>query len=109
MKQLAFKIHEDLSFFEIIERIELAFKQSLSCRDDEGRYIARKKFDEFSMEVMDKIDRSSELLCDEHSVIYIRLHSDEQFNKCFEHAIKKALCSVKIKWIECIWTPCEPV
>ncbi|EOW7639077.1 hypothetical protein ACO0LQ_004249 [Salmonella enterica] len=86
---LTFVLSDDGSFDELIIKTEQAFKHKLICIDDEGRYIASADLDEFSIRVIDKVDRLSELLCDEHHTLEIVINSERHFNYEFEEYIKK--------------------
>ncbi|NUF50465.1 hypothetical protein [Gilliamella sp. ESL0250] len=95
------------SFKEMLAKIEQAFKCKLSCKDEKGRYIARAELDNFSIAVIDKIDRLSELLCDEHYTFEITIISDKYFNSKFESYIKEILTNNFIQWERPIWAPFE--
>ena len=100
-------IDSNNSFEEMLTKIELAFKCKLSCKDEKGRYIARAELDNFSIAVIDKIDRLSELLCDEHYTLEITIISDKYFNSKFENYIKEILTNNFIQWKQSIWSPVE--
>lgn len=102
---LTFVLSDDGSFDELIIKTELAFKHKLICIDDEGRYIASADLDEFSIKLIDKVDRLSELLCDEDYTLKITICSEEYFNDEFEEYIKKILHENGIQWKRCVWTP----
>lgn len=96
---------DDSSFDELLTKIEQAFKHKLSCKDDEGRYIAKAEIDGFSIKVIDKIDRLSELLCDENYTLEITITDNEYFNSNFEDYIKGILNNNAIQWERTVWAP----
>lgn len=102
---LSFVLVDDGSFDELLTKIEQAFKHKLSYMDDEGRYIAKAEFDDFSIKVIDKIDRLSELLCDENYTLEITITSDEYFNANFENHVKGILSNNAIQWERSVWAP----
>ncbi|EBA5557753.1 hypothetical protein EL09_23955 [Salmonella enterica subsp. enterica] len=102
---LTFVLSDDGSFDELIIKTEQAFKHKLICVDDEGRYIASADLDEFSIRVIDKIDRLSELLCDEHYTLKIIIHSERYFNYEFDGYIKNILSENGMQWKRSVWTP----
>ncbi|EAW8146614.1 hypothetical protein DPE81_19620 [Salmonella enterica subsp. enterica] len=102
---LTFVLSDDGSFDELIIKTEQAFKHKLICIDDEGRYIASADLDEFSIRVIDKVDRLSELLCDEHHTLEIVINSERYFNYEFEEYIKKILHENEIQWQQSVWAP----
>ncbi|EEC5265557.1 hypothetical protein JK365_00210 [Salmonella enterica subsp. enterica serovar Ceyco] len=102
---LTFVLSDDGSFDELIIKTEQAFKHKLICIDDEGRYIASADLDEFSIRVIDKVDRLSELLCDEHHTLEIVINSERYFNYEFEEYIKKILHENGIQWQQSVWAP----
>lgn len=108
MKQLAFIVKESILFDSLVVKVEQAFKLKLISKDDEGRYIARGNVDGFDVEIVDKIDRLSEILCDENCVIYIRIRSNDFFNNDFEKYLKTQLYKYGIEWIEYVWSPFPP-
>lgn len=102
---LSFVLIDDGSFDELLVKVEKAFKHKLSCEDDEGRYIAKAKLDDFSVTVIDKIDRLSEFLCDENYTLEIAITSDKYFNSDFENHLKEVLNNNSIKWERLVWAP----
>ncbi|EDS6041286.1 TPA: hypothetical protein O7X39_000654 [Salmonella enterica] len=102
---LTFVLSDDGSFDELIIKTEQAFQHKLICIDDEGRYIASADLDEFSIRVIDKVDRLSELLCDEHHTLEIVINSERYFNYEFEEYIKKILHENGIQWQQSVWAP----
>lgn len=104
---LSFVLVDDSSFDELIAKIEQVFKHNLSCEDDGGRYIAEAEFDGFSIKVIDKIDRLSELLCDENYTLEITITSDKYFNVNFENHVKGILSNHAIQWERSVWAPAK--
>ena len=102
---LSFILVDDSSFDELLTKIEQAFKHKLYCKDDAGRYIAKAELDGFSIKVIDKVDRLSELLCDENYTLEITITYDEYFNSNFENHVKGILSNNAIQWQRSVWAP----
>ena len=98
---------EDLSFKELLTKLEQVFERTLVCEDDEGRYIAKTECDDFTVTLIDKEDRLSEFLCDENYNLEITIRSDDYFNSNFENFIKETLRNGNIKWERSVWAPDE--
>lgn len=102
---LRFVLLEDCSFTDLLTKIAKAFNVELSVEDDEGRYVAKGDFSFYSIELVDRFDRLSDLLCDDKYTFDIIITSDDYFNSSFEHSIKKILDKNSIKWERTIWAP----
>ncbi|KEA51383.1 hypothetical protein DT73_18690 [Mangrovibacter sp. MFB070] len=102
---LSFVLTSNDSFDELLIKIQQAFKCKLSSEDDEGRYIAKARLGGFSIKVIDRVDRLSELLCDENYTLEIEITSDEYFNYDFEKNIRKILNDNSILWERLVWAP----
>lgn len=102
---LSFVLIDDSTFDELVIKIERAFKHNLICVDDEGRYIASAELDSFCIKVIDKIDRLSEFLCDDHYTLEIAISSDKHFNFEFEKHIKEILNKNSVQWERSVWAP----
>ncbi len=103
-RQLGILLLEDISFEQLVLKVEKAFGIYFSSYDDKGRYVAKGNLNDYSVEVVDKIDRLSEILCDDNYVINIKINSDRLFNAQFENNVKKLLKIGGIKWRDGIWT-----
>ncbi len=103
-RQLGILLLEDISFELLVLKVEKAFGIYFSSYDDKGRYVAKGNLNDYSVEVVDKIDRLSEILCDDNYLINIKINSDRLFNAQFENNIKKLLKIGGIKWRDGIWT-----
>lgn len=103
-RQLGILLLEDIPFEDLILKVENAFEIYLYCYDDKGRYVTKGNLDNYSIEVIDKIDRLGEFLCDENYVINIKINSSKLFNAQFENKIKNILKLGEIKWKDGIWT-----
>ena len=106
MKGMSFKLRVETNFNEIKAKVENAFGMNLNCIDDEGRYVAKGGNEIFNVELVDKYDRSSELLCDDHYVLDVILKKDKYFNRLFEEDVKRKIANEHIEWERCIWFPC---
>lgn len=102
---LSFVLLDDISFKELLTKLEQVFERTLICEDDEGRYIAKAECDGFTVTLLDKEDRLSEFLCDENYSLEITIRSDDYFNSNFENFIKETLRNGNIKWGRAVWAP----
>ncbi|WP_312689896.1 hypothetical protein [Kosakonia sp.] len=102
---LSFVLAEEGTFDELLCKFERAFQQPLICHDDKGRYIACAVCQGFEIKVIDKEDRLSELLCDEHYVLDVIISSDDHFNEAFEARIKALLSDHALQWTRRRWAP----
>lgn len=104
-KELIFDLYDQILYKELVSKLESIFEINLSCVDDEGRYFSYGETKDFDVEVIDKIDRSSELLCDDHYVLVVGIFSEKYFNNEFEKYIKDILYSSGVKWKNGVWHP----
>lgn len=95
---------EDISFLELIGKIEGAFNVNFSVVDKKGRYIAEWSGDDYSVEVIDRVDRLGDFLSDENHVVDIFIESDKDFNFEFEDKIKSIFKGGDIKWERAVWS-----
>ncbi|WP_046228003.1 hypothetical protein [Paenibacillus dauci] len=102
---LSFVLLEDVPFEHILTRVAAAFQINLSYEDYKGRYIAKAYLPGYHLEVVDRVDRLSEMLCDEYHVLHIRIDSDDYFNCAFEQQIKQILKNGNIRWQRHVWAP----
>ncbi|MEG6185553.1 hypothetical protein UXP39_24325 [Enterobacter sichuanensis] len=102
---LSFVLLDDISFKELLTKLEQVFERTLICEDDEGRYIAKAECDGFTVTLIDKEDRLSEFLCDENYSLEITIRSDDFFYSNFENSIKENLRNGNIKWGRSVWAP----
>ncbi|HHK9551672.1 hypothetical protein VB265_07350 [Enterobacter sichuanensis] len=102
---LSFVLLDDISFKELLTKLEQVFERTLICEDEEGRYIAKAECDGFTVTLIDKEDRLSEFLCDENYSLEITIRSDDYFNSNFENFIKETLRNGNIKWGRSVWAP----
>ncbi|ANF96606.1 hypothetical protein AR543_11720 [Paenibacillus bovis] len=102
---LGFVLLEDVPFEQLLTRLSEAFQISLPYEDYKGRYIAKAYLSGYHLEVEDRVDRLSELLCDEYHVLNIRIDSNEYFNCAFEQHIKQILKKGEIRWQRYVWAP----
>ncbi|MGE7943680.1 hypothetical protein ACQKNB_16505 [Lysinibacillus xylanilyticus] len=110
-KYLDIVLLEDLPFVDLVKKIEKVFNVSLPYENKKGRYIAEGQKGRYKIELIDRFDDLSELLCDEHHVLSLSIHFEEEFNYIvIENEIKKLLKNYDIKWKFGIWKdPSEPI
>lgn len=102
---LSFVLEEDIPFDELILKLEKVFGISLPYKDDKGRYIAKADLTDYEVQVIDRIDRLDEILCDDNHVLEFIITNDEFFTSEFEGKIKNLLGANKIKWSRAVWAP----
>lgn len=102
---LRFVLFVDCSFADLLIKLSIAFNQQFLMRDDKGRYIAEADCNNYKVIVVDKVDRLSEMLCDDHYTLDVVINSDGYFNASFEGMIKYILRRHAIKWERSIWAP----
>lgn len=102
---LRFVLLDDCSFADLLIKLSIAFNQQFLMRDDKGRYIAEANFDNYKVIVVDKVDRLSEILCDDNYTLDVVIDSDGYINASFEGMIKNILSKHAIKWERSIWAP----
>lgn len=105
MDGIKFKISEDIAFCDLMTKVESAFCVKLLCLDDEGRYIAKGISRLCSIELVDKTDRSSELLCDDHYILKLGVICDKYSDDFFEENMKKILYINNIVFADSIRYP----
>lgn len=102
---LSFVIEDDVPFKELILKLEKIFGINLPYKDDKGRYIAKAKLADYEIQVIDRVDRLDEILCDDNHVIEFIIMNDDLFTVEFEKKIKKFLDANNIKWNRAVWAP----
>jgi hypothetical protein len=102
---LIFVLEEDIAFSELILKLEQVFDISLPCKDDKGRYIAKAELKNCCIEVIDRIDRLGDFLCDENHVLQFVITNDDFFTSEFEGAKKRILDANKVMWSSTVWAP----
>lgn len=109
-KHLDIVLLEDLPFEDLVKKIEKVFNVSLPYENKKGRYIAEGQKGKYKIELIDRYDDLSELLCDEHHILALSIHFEEEFNYiAIENEIKKLLKNNDIKWKFGGWIgPSEP-
>ncbi|HHV7381743.1 TPA: hypothetical protein ACUNBZ_001341 [Escherichia fergusonii] len=78
---LSIVLAEDVSFTEMMTKTGNAFNIEMSYKDDKGRFIARAQFQNYHIELIDKIDMISELLFDDHYTLDISVEPENILNK----------------------------
>lgn len=105
---LSFVLAEDMPFCDLILKLEKVFGVSLPYKDDKGRYIAKAKLTDYEVQVIDRVDRVAEILCDEHHVLEFIITNDDFFTTEFEGDIKSFLNANQVKWSRSVWAPRKP-
>ena len=106
-KHLNIVLLEDISFDELIPKLEKLFDHSLLYKNEKGRLIARCNTDDFKLEVIDKYDDLDESLCDDHYTIKFTItHTMPLDYEETENKIKEKFKN-NIKWEYAIWSPVE--
>ncbi|HGL6718968.1 hypothetical protein NTJ56_23095 [Burkholderia contaminans] len=95
---------EDVDFLDLVRKIENAFGVRLSVKDKKGRYIADWDGNDFSIEVVDRVDRLGDFLSDENHVVDVFIESDENFNEKFEGKIKSIFRNGGVAWSRAVWS-----
>ncbi|PHM35611.1 hypothetical protein Xmau_04492 [Xenorhabdus mauleonii] len=101
-RYLSIVLGTDTSFEELVSEIKYVFDIGLLTKDDKGRYIATGDCGKYKVIVIDKLDRTSELLCDEHYTLEFAMNSEND-NYEYEDNIRNILYKGKIKWIRGVW------
>ncbi|WP_124662891.1 hypothetical protein [Burkholderia sp. Bp8998] len=97
-------ILDDIDFFDLIKKIEAAFVACLVVEDRKGRYFAEWHGHEFSIKVIDRIDRLGKFLCDENHVIDICVESGSKLCAEFEDEVRLILKNGEISWRRAVWS-----
>ncbi|WP_218921211.1 hypothetical protein [Burkholderia sp. ABCPW 11] len=95
---------EDIDFEELVKKIENAFGVNLLVSDKKGRYVAEWEGGDFSIEVIDRVDRLGDFLSDDNHVIDFFVNSSNMSNLEFEGKIKSLLKSGGVKWARGVWS-----
>ncbi|MCR4465331.1 hypothetical protein [Burkholderia sp. SCN-KJ] len=95
---------EDVDFLDLVRKIQNAFGVRLSVKDKKGRYIADWGGNDFSIEVVDRVDRLGDFLSDENHVVDVFIESDENFNEEFEGKIKSIFRNGGVAWSRAVWS-----
>ncbi|QMJ71322.1 hypothetical protein HVX92_18035 [Escherichia fergusonii] len=95
---LSIVLAEDVSFTEMMTKTGNAFNIEMSYKDDKGRFIARAQFQNYHIELIDKIDMISELLCDVHYTLDISVEPEKYPEQEFTQQIIDILQKNTIRW-----------
>ncbi|MDF3084533.1 hypothetical protein [Burkholderia sola] len=95
---------ENIDFDDLVKKIENAFGVSLLVSDKKGRYVAAWEGGDFSIEVIDRVDRLGDFLSDDSHVIDFFVNPDNNSNLEFEGKIKSILKEGGIKWARGVWS-----
>ncbi|MBD2786197.1 hypothetical protein ID858_15830 [Xenorhabdus sp. DI] len=101
-RRLGIVLDVNSSFEDLVYKVSQAFNISLSIKDDKGRYIATGNLTKYKITVVDKEDRQSELLCDEHYTLELDMENEND-NYEYESEILNILFEANIKWIKGVW------
>ncbi|EJC1154361.1 hypothetical protein ACLF30_003749 [Cronobacter sakazakii] len=105
---LSFVLEDDCLFEELVSKFSRLFNKHFSIIDDEGRYIASADAGIYTVNIIDKIDRLSDYLCDDNYVFEVIIRDDALFNLKFEDEIKNILSKGNVKWERFVWAPEGP-
>jgi hypothetical protein len=106
-KKLALVLQEDISFEELISKIEKVFNVSLPFKNEKGRFVAKSEVENFRIKVIDRYDDLSGFLCDEYHTLELTFNYEEAFDYVTnENQIKRYLKN-NIEWKYGIWSPIE--
>ncbi|WP_126225905.1 hypothetical protein [Burkholderia ambifaria] len=95
---------EDIDFEDLIKKIGNAFGVNLLVSDKKGRYVAGWRGEEFSIEVIDRLDRLGDFLSDENHVVDFFIKPGNNSNVEFEGKIKSILKNGGVKWARGVWS-----
>ncbi|MDC9607423.1 hypothetical protein WDV76_16715 [Xenorhabdus griffiniae] len=101
-RYLSIVLDTDTNFEELVSEISQVFDINLLIKDDKGRYIATGDCEKYKIIVVDKLDRSSELLCDEHYTLELAMNNENDHYE-YEDNIRNILFNGKIKWSRGVW------
>ncbi|ELY2857129.1 hypothetical protein ACMSZT_003200 [Cronobacter dublinensis] len=101
----SFVLDSGCLFEELVSKFSDVFNKHFSIIDDEGRYIAVADIGIYTVNIIDKIDRLSDHLCDNNYVFEVIIEDDALFNHQFEATIKSILSKSNIKWKRFVWSP----
>ena len=101
----SFVLDSGCLFEELVSKFSDVFNKHFSIIDDEGRYIAVADIGIYTVNIIDKIDRLSDHLCDDNYVFEVIIEDDALFNHHFEATIKSILSKGNIKWKRFVWSP----
>lgn len=102
---LSFVLDSACLFEELVSKFSDVFNKHFSITDDEGRCIAVADIGIYTVNIIDKIDRLSDHLCDDNYVFEVIIEDDALFNHQFEATIKIILSKGNIKWKRFVWSP----
>ncbi|EOV8837288.1 hypothetical protein ACNY9Y_003277 [Cronobacter dublinensis] len=102
---LSFVLESDCLFEELVSKFSKLFNKNFYIIDDEGRYIAVADIEFYIANIIDRVDRLSDYLCDDNYVFEVIIENDALFNHEFEGDIKSILSKGNIKWERFVWAP----
>ncbi|ELY4609806.1 hypothetical protein ACI5CP_002665 [Cronobacter turicensis] len=105
---LSFVLEGECLFEELVSKFSQLFNKHFAVIDDEGRYIAIADTGRYTVNIIDKVDRLSDYLCDDNYVFEVIIKDDLLFNHKFEGEIKDILSKGDIKWERFVWAPEGP-
>lgn len=89
MNGIKFKISKNIAFGDLMSKVASVFGAKLLCLDNDGKYIAKEVSRLCSVELVDKTDRSSELLCEDNYILKLGVICDTYSDDFFEENMKK--------------------
>ncbi len=103
-KYLSFDLLEDISFVDLILKMEQIFSISLPYNNQDGRLRAKGILSKFPIIVVDRHDDLAEFLCDKHHTLEFQILNTDFEEKEIENQIIEILKN-KIEWREAKWFP----
>lgn len=101
---LSITLLENISFKDIVNKMEKVFDISFICEYKHGRLIAFGDTNQYSIELIDKEDTLGEFLCSENYILEIYISNNENFEyEFYESEIKLLLKKENIMWVKGIW------
>ncbi|MEJ5054700.1 hypothetical protein [Sphingobacterium sp. MYb382] len=98
---------EDIPFKELLPKIEKVFKTSLPFENKKGRHIAKSCVQYLNVEVIDRYDDLSGLLCDDYHTLVLTFFYEGSLDYLEKEKYVKEILKNLIMWDYGIWSPIE--
>ncbi|WP_268848985.1 hypothetical protein [Flavobacterium aestivum] len=105
--KLSIVLLEDISFEELISKIEKVFNTPLPFKNEKGRFVAKSETENFKITVIDRYDDLSEMLCDDYHTLELTFEYKESLDYMANENLIKEILKKTIKWEYGIWSPIE--
>ncbi|MCC9019925.1 hypothetical protein [Flavobacterium lipolyticum] len=106
-KKISIVLLENISFEELILKIEKAFNVFLSVKNEKGRFVSKFDTEKFKVKVIDRYDDLDEILCDDYHTLELTFTNKESFDYITNENLIKEILKNNIKWEYGIWSPIE--